>query len=70
MLRITMMYVLQGEATVDPPAAKHVLGVVLLFPVVMNLCCVTQHQPNKEEAMEVLDSGRSWFESWPCHLCH
>lgn len=32
------------------------------FAFSMGLHCATQHQPDKEEGAEILDSGRSWFE--------
>lgn len=53
MLRITMMHVLRGDATVNPSAARPVLSVVLLFPAVVGLHCAIQHQLDRETGAEV-----------------
>lgn len=68
MLRITMMCVRQGDATINPSPAKHGLSVVLLFPAVVDLRCAMQHQLDKEEGTEMWDEVRSWLESGTCHL--
>lgn len=52
-LRITMMHVLRGDATINPSAAKPVLSVVLLFPAVVGLHCDIQHQLDRETGAEV-----------------
>lgn len=62
MLRITMMHVLWGDATINPSAARPVLSVVLLFPAVVSLHCAIQHQLDREAGAEVwskLDPGLS-----------
>lgn len=68
MLRITMMCVRQGDATIHPSPAKHGLSVVLLFPAVVDLRCAMQQQLDKEERTEMWDEVRSWLESGTCHL--
>lgn len=53
MLRITMMYVLRGDATINLSAARPVLSVVLLFPAVVGLHSAIQHQLDREAGAEV-----------------
>lgn len=67
MLRITMMHVLQGDATIHQSPAKHVLWVGLLYPAVVDYT-VPVSTRSTQEGTEIWDSFSSWFESWPCRL--
>lgn len=44
-----MMYVLRGEATINPSPAKPQLSVVLPFPAAVGLHCATQHPLDTED---------------------
>lgn len=53
MLRIAMMHVLRGDATINLSAARPVLSVALLFPAVVGLPCAVQHQLGREAGAEM-----------------
>lgn len=53
MLRITMMHVLRGDATINPSAARPELSVALLFLAAGGLPCAIQHQLGREAGAEM-----------------